>query len=428
MCASRATDDSVARVVIGKRFMQQLDLFDSDQGSEPAIELAELFEAYFKCRSNKRNTVNALAFEVDYEANLLQLHEEINSGSYQPGRSIAFVINKPVKREIFAADFRDRVVHHLVIHKLNPLFEKLFIHDSYACRKGKGTQFGIQRVARFIRQCSLNYTQDCYVLKLDIQGFFMHINKAILFGELESLICRQYSQSDKPLLLALCRKIVYYDPTEHCIIKGKRRDWQGLPPDKSLFHSPHNCGLPIGNLSSQVFANLYMNRFDHFIKHDCGIRYYGRYVDDFIIVHRDQEYLKSLIPRIKARLQDNLHLSLHPRKIHLQHYSKGVNFLGVIIKPNRIYIANRTKGNFYTAIQKQNTVVTTRKPDKEQQAAFLSSMNSYLGMLKHYRTHKLRKRMLFKHLSAHWWNHVYLSGGIAMFVLKVKAVKRKTWY
>ena len=168
--------------------MQQLDLFDSDQGSEPAIELAELFEAYFKCRSNKRNTVNALAFEVDYEANLLQLHEEINSGSYQPGRSIAFVINKPVKREIFAADFRDRVVHHLVIHKLNPLFEKLFIHDSYACRKGKGTQFGIQRVARFIRQCSLNYTQDCYVLKLDIQGFFMHINKAILFGELESLI------------------------------------------------------------------------------------------------------------------------------------------------------------------------------------------------------------------------------------------------
>ena len=153
-----------------------------------------------------KRTLNALAFEVDYEANLLQLHEEINSSRYQPGRSIAFVINKPVEREIFAADFRDRVVHHLVIHKLNPLFEKLFIHDSYACRTGKGTQFGIQRVARFIRQCSRNYTQDCYVLKLDIRGFFMHINKAILFAELEALIHRQYRQPDKPRLLELCRK------------------------------------------------------------------------------------------------------------------------------------------------------------------------------------------------------------------------------
>ena len=405
--------------------MQQLSLFDLLPDESPGIELAELFEAYFKCRANKRNTINALAFEVDYEARLLRLQAEINSGIYQPGKSITFIVNKPVKREIFAADFRDRVVHHLVIDKLNPLFEKSFIYDSYACRVGKGTHLGIKRVNRFIRQCSQNYTRDCYVLKLDIRGFFMHINKTILMAELQQFIEQKYQACDKYLLLELCRKIIDYNPSKNCIVKSKRREWHGLPRDKSLFHSAIDCGLPIGNLSSQVFANFYMNTFDHFIKHDLGIRYYGRYVDDFILVHRDKAYLKSLVPLIRNRLQDRLQLSLHPKKVYLQHYSKGVQFLGAIIKPNRIYIANRTKGNFHDAIAKQNALVKYRKPTKEQQDVFLSSMNSYLGIMKHYKTYKLRKMMLFKQLSGWWWNRVYLSGGIAKFVLKEKPVKQK---
>ncbi len=188
-----------------------------------------------------------------------------------------------------------------------------------------------------------------------------------------------------------------------------------------------NRGLPIGNLSSQVFANFYMNGFDHFIKHDLGIRYYGRYVDDFILVHEDKDVLKSLIPRIKTTLQDTLQLSLHPKKIYLQHYSKGVQFLGAVIKPQRIYIAKRTQGNFYNAIQKQNTLVKEQKPDREQQAAFLSSMNAYLGHMKHYKTHTLRKRLLFKNLSGWWWNRVYLSGGIVKFVLKESPSTLKPW-
>ena len=407
--------------------MQQLTLFDLLLDLKPTLELAELFEAYQACRSNKRNTRNALAFEVDYETNLLNLCADINDGSYQPGKSIAFIVNKPVKREIFAADFRDRVVHHLVVSKLNPLFEKAFIHDSYACRIGKGTHFGIQRVDRFIRQCSYNYSRDCYVLKLDIKGFFMHINKTLLFAKLQAFIEQKYQASDKQLLLELCQKIIFYEPTQHCIIKSKRSAWQGLPPDKSLFHSAPQCGLPIGNLTSQVFANFYMNSFDHFIKHDLGIRYYARYVDDFIIVHEDKDYLKALIPVIKARLQDHLKLTLHPNKIYLQHYSKGVQFLGAVIKPHRIYIAKRTQGNFYEAIVKQNVQVLAQKPGKVQQAAFLSRMNSYLGILKHYKTHKLRKRLLFKNLSARWWHCVYLSGGIAKFVLKTKTVKQCDW-
>ena len=328
--------------------MHQLSLLASVP--TPAIELADLFEAYFNCRKHKRNTRNALAFEVDYETHLLELWADINSGHYQPGKSIAFIVNKPVKREIFSADFRDRIVHHLVINKLNPLFEKSFIYDSYACRVHKGTHLGVQRVDRFIRQCSQNYTQDCYVLKLDIKGFFMHINRTLLLKKLEGFIAQQYQAADKTVLVGLCRKIINYDPTKNCSVKSKRSQWQGLPPDKSLFHWPANTGLPIGNLTSQVFANFYMNPFDHFIKSDLGIRYYGRYVDDFILVHRDKAYLKSLIPLIRHWLQDQLQLSLHPRKIYLQHYSKGVQFLGAVIKPNRIYIAKRTSGNFYDAI------------------------------------------------------------------------------
>ena len=402
---------------------QQLSLFDLLQDVKPTLALAELFEAYQACRSNKRNTRNALAFEVDYETNLLNLCADINDGSYQPGKSIAFIVNKPVKREIFAADFRDRVVHHLVVSKLNPLFEKAFIHDSYACRVGKGTHFGIQRVDRFIRQCSVNYSQDCYVLKLDIKGFFMHINKQLLFSKLHAFIEQHYQATDKLRVIELCYKIVFYEPTIHCIIKSKRSAWQDLPNDKSLFYSPPFSGLPIGNLTSQVFANFYMNSFDHFIKHDLGIRYYGRYVDDFVIVHQDKTYLKSLLPQIRFYLATQLKLTLHPNKIYLQHYSKGVQFLGVVIKPRRLLIAKRTQGNFYAAIKKHNLVVITQKPNKKEQTAFLSCMNSYLGIMKHYKTHKLRKSLLLNNLSARWWNTAYLSGGVAKFVLRQKTLK-----
>jgi RNA-directed DNA polymerase len=142
----------------------------------------------------------------------------------------------------------------------------------------------------------------------------------------------------------------------------------------------------------------------------------------------DNNDLKRLIPVISNYLNDELKLTLHPKKIYLQHYTKGVQFLGTVIKPNRIYIANRTKGNFYIAIQKQNKIIETRKPTKDDLNAFLSSMNSYLGIMIHYKTYHLRKRMIFKRLNGYWLNHVYLSSGIAKFVLKNKPVmKRKRW-
>jgi hypothetical protein len=400
----------------------QLNLFSKEE-KIASIHIEELFQAYIHCRRYKRNTANALAFEVDYESNLIKLCGEINSGTYRPGKSISFIVDKPVKREIFAADFRDRVVHHLVINKLNSIFEKEFIHDSYACRIGKGTDFGIQRINRFIRRCSENYTKDCYILKLDIKGFFMHIDKNILFERLKILICEKYKESDKELLLKLCQKIIYNDPTKNCIIKGKSSNWDSLPYDKSLFYSPPNCGLPIGNFTSQVFANFYMSYFDHFIKHDLGIRFYSRYVDDIVLIHSDKEYLKSLVPKIKNFLELKLRLTLHPNKIYLQHYTKGTKYLGVMIKPHRIYMAKRTKGNFYYAIQKQNKIARDHKPTEEEKGAFLSSMNSYLGIMRHYKTYRLRKSVIIKNLSGWWWNYVFLSGGFKKFILRTKRVR-----
>jgi len=263
----------------------QLKLFPFFNKPDCSITLYELFEAYFNCRSNKRRTNNALAFEVDYENNLIKLLKEINSGLYNPGKSIAFIVIKPVKREIFAANFRDRIVHHLIINKLNPLFEKEFIHDSFACRVGKGIHYGIRRVDHFIRTCSQNYTKDCFILKLDIKAFFMSINRGLLFEKLNKFIVEKYHKPDQFLIIDLCRKVIYHDPANHYIIKGDKLDWDNLPRDKSLFYTPDNCGLPIGNLTSQVFANFYMNSFDHLIKHNLKIRYYGRYVDDFVMIH-----------------------------------------------------------------------------------------------------------------------------------------------
>ena len=401
--------------------MKQLTLFDSIYKRE--VDIEELFYAYFSCRKNKRNTHNALKFEVDYEYNLFLLKEEIENGTYSPGRSIAFIVNKPVKREIFAADFRDRVVHHWLINKLNPLFENVFIPDSYACRVGKGTHYGVARVNQFIKECSENYTKDCYVLKLDIQGFFMHIHRTILVNSLKKFVYSNYHQPDINLVIELLEKVIFNAAAENCFIKGKKKDWKGLPNNKSLFHSPKNCGLPIGNLTSQVFANFYMHAFDSYVKNELGISYYGRYVDDFVIVHPNKEFLKSLLPKLSNFLSANLKLTLHPNKIYLQHYSKGVKFLGTIIKPNRIYIANRTKGNFYHALHYYNQKIKVKRPTGSEKQAFRSMVNSYLGILKHYQTFRIRKKMVSK-ISEKWRNYYFPSHDFLKLKSRIKIVKK----
>lgn len=390
--------------------------------------LLDLFQAYYDARRNKRNTVNALKFEMHYEEELFRLWEEIRDRRYRIGRSICFINFKPVQREIFAADFRDRVVHHLIFNYLNPIVEPGFIKDSYSCREGKGTHFGIRRMQSFIRGCSHNYTRDAWVLKLDILGYFMRIDRQLLFD----MICRKLNAYNRPvgfdksLLIYLLEKVIFNDPTTNCVVKGKAADWRGLPPSKSLFHAPPGKGFPIGNLTSQLFGNIYLNPLDHFIKEELGVRYYGRYVDDFVEVHQDREFLKANIPKIRTFLGDHLGLELHPRKIYLQHYTKGVQFLGTYLKPHRTYISRRIKHNFYQAIQSWNTHIQQNgnKINREDLERFIASINSYLGILKHYQTYKLRKKMLLQ-LNGYYWNYVYISGGYSKLVPKTRRIRVK---
>jgi RNA-directed DNA polymerase len=397
----------------------QLELFANDNPASH-IQLEDLFSAYYNCRRTKRGTHNAIAFEIDYESNLVNLCDEINAGRYRPGKSIAFIVDKPVKREIFAADFRDRIVHHLIIAKLNPLFEKSFIFDSYACRVGKGTLFGIRRVERFIRQASLNYSQDAYILKLDIAGFFMSIDTKILYRRLVIFIDQNYRGADKEMLLELCKKVIFSRPVDNCIIRGSRKNWEGLPDNKSLFHAKDGCGIPIGNLSSQVFANFYLNIFDHFIKNELGIRYYGRYVDDFIIVHPSQRFLADLIPVIRNYLSQELGLELHPKKIYLQHYSHGVSYLGAIIKPGRSYVANRAKGNFYNSLkiaEQDLDRLPIEALDVERRRKYVSTLNSYLGLFAHHKSYRLRRKIMSRDIKG-WWRYVYAGGGLTKVTIR----------
>lgn len=420
----------------------QLSLFDNLQQENPRgfgnpeglkhLEtkqlLYDLFQAYYDARRNKRNTYNQLKFEINYESELFKLHDDIITKKYELKPSTCFVTFDPVQREIFAADFRDRIVHHLIYNYISPVFERVFINDSYSCRIGKGTSYGIERADYFMRACSQNYTKDCYILKLDIQGYFMAINRTILYDKVIKTLSKFHNTGkeqafDYNTVIWLLEKIIFNNPVENCIIKGKNTDWNGLPASKSLFQSAKNCGLPIGNLTSQLFSNIYLNDFDSFIKHTLKCKYYGRYVDDFVIVNTEKEFLKSIIPIISEYLQNKLQLTLHPKKIYLQHYTKGLKFLGVVIKPHRIYIANRTKGNFYQAIEEQNKIIRGNKSHKlttEEKTNTLSTVNSYLGITKHYKTYRLRKKMLNKNLSVLFFNYFYISKKYCKLVSKIK--------
>ncbi len=375
------------------------------------ITLEEVFEAYMVCRRNKRNTCNALSFEVDYMQGCVDLHRELTDGTYRIGKSIAFLVTRPKLREVFAADFRDRIVHHLIASRLEPLFEAYFIEDNYNCRKGKGTIYGVKRLHEHIRQCSHVYTRDCYVLKCDMQGFFMSIHKPTLWAKLEAFIKARYKGADIGQLLWLTRMVVLHCPERNCMVRGDRRLWGKLPANKSLFTSGGDYGLPIGNLTSQMFANFYLAAFDN--RMQFRFAHYGRYVDDFYIISFDKSALLDILPDIRRQLKEELQVTLHPRKVYLQHYSKGVMFIGAVSKMWRLYISNRTVDNMREAISQMNKVV-----DKQKYAErFVSRMNSYLGFMRHYDSYAIRRSIL-RQVDRDWWKYCYIGGHYEKVVLR----------
>lgn len=337
----------------------------------------ELLTAYYEARRHKRNTINQLIFERDLEAGLLKLEQELLNRTYNLAPSVCFINDLPVKREIIAADFRDRVVHHLLCGWINPIFDRQFIYDSYSCRVGKGTLFGIKRAQGFLRGASDDFRKPCWVLRLDIKGFFMAIDRRILHG----LVLKGLGKTgwsgirDVELTKYLLQKIIFNDPLSQATFRSPPQKWFGLPPDKSLIGAPAECGLPIGNLTSQLFANVYLNPLDHYVKRVLKVRYYGRYVDDMLLVHSDKSILLHSIAAIKAFLQNHLNLTLHPRKIKLQQAFQGFDFLGTRIYPNKLLPGKRVLTNY------QNCLWHPLADSAKQ----LHRLNSYKGVFKHCR-------------------------------------------
>lgn len=366
--------------------------------NKTSISLEDFFEAYYQCRKRKRRTINALEFEVDYEANLVRLWKEVNSRKYEIGKSICFIVTKPKIREIFAADFKDRIVHHVVMMKLEPLFEEIFIEDNYNCRKNKGTLYGVKRLFEKIRECSNNYTEDCYIGKFDIQGFFMSIHKPTLWKMLKEFVNEKYNGKDKDILLWLVEKIIMNCPQYKCIRKSHIKMWDRLSKNKSLFTCGDDYGLPIGNLTSQCFANFYLHGFDIMLENK--FKYYGRYVDDFYIICKNKYIISSYIPIIKGYLWDNLNVRLHPNKIYIQHYKKGVKFTGSVVKYNRMYTSNSTVSNAYMAINRFNGEISVENIEH-----FVQSLNSYWGFMKHYSSYNIKVK-IFKLINYNWFKYM----------------------
>lgn len=363
----------------------------------PEQLLVDLLRAYKAARRHKRRRFYQLSFELDFEEELVSLRNDIVARTYRPGVSQCFIIKDPKQREVFAAEFRDRVVHHLYYNYTCALFERTFITDSYSCRKKKGTHYGFKRLQHHIRSVSRNYTRKCYVMKTDVMGYFMHINRELLLkicmASLEKMAMRSSDVSGKKwcekldygLLFYLSYIIIMNNPVENCKIRGAMSDWRGLPRSKSLFYSEEGCGLPIGNLTSQLFSNVYMNVFDSFVKRTMPEFAYGRYVDDAFFVSSSKKALRYVIPTLNNMLERNLNLNIHPNKVFIREARYGVEFLGGFCKPYRCYVANRSVKRMR---RKVFALDASDGVDKLR-----ASINSFLGVLSHYSTFCLRRSM-----------------------------------
>lgn len=355
--------------------------------------LFDLYYAFQCAKKHKSNKEYVKKFERNLHDNLVELRDELYERRYKPQPSVCFIVTEPKKREIFAANFRDRVVHHLYYNYTYELFNRTFIEDSYSCRKGKGTHYGIRRLDKHIRQESENYTKEAYVLKMDIKGYFIHINRPLLL----SIVNKELDKAEKKrcfhnldfyFIRYLSREIILLNPIKNCLIKSRKSEWESLDKSKSLFFTDEGCGLPIGNLTSQLFSNVYLNYLDQFMKRELHCKHYGRYVDDFYVVSKDKVFLKTIIKEIEIFMMSSLHLEIQTKKTQIINVKHGVEFLGAFIKPYRTYLSTKT----IRRMRKHLHYFNTHDTDKDVE----NMINSYLGIFSHYKSNKVKKEMMDK--------------------------------
>ena len=317
------------------------------------ISLENLFQAWDEFKKGKSDKRDVQLFEKDMEDNLFSVREQLKNKTYKHSPYMAFNIYDPKFRHIHKATVLDRIVHHAVVSVIGPIFDKSFIFDSYSCRKNKGMHRAVKRLAEFTGKESRNYTSNCYILKLDIKKFFASVDHQILL----SILRNKFEDEDLMWLLSNIVNSFYSD-----IGFGK--------------------GIPIGNLTSQIFANIYLNELDKFIKQELKIMYYIRYADDFVIISNDKEYLDGLIIKINRFLGVTLKLTLHENKILIRKLRQGIDFLGYIVLPHYTLPRTKTiKRMFKKLDEKFNS------PKRSQ------SLQSYLGYLSHANAYNLAQQL-----------------------------------
>jgi len=316
---------------------------------EDIISLENLLEAWKEFLVGKRSRKDVQVFEGSLMNNIFSLHYDLLYHRYLPGSYQSFKINDPKPRHIHKASVCDRLLHHAIYKKLYPFFDRTFISDSYSCRIDKGTHKAINKFKNYFYKVNRNDTRNCWVLKGDIRKFFASIDHFILLSILEEYI------SDKDIM-ELLKKVI-----------------------SSFSSGLENKGLPLGNLTSQLFANVYLNKFDQFVKHKLKIKYYLRYADDFVLMSEDKEFLKRQIPLLQSYLFNNLKLELHPSKLFLKTVSSGLDFLGWIHFSDHRVLRSTTRKRMFRRLKINN--------NKK------SSLDSYLGMIDHGNAYKIKLEM-----------------------------------
>lgn len=383
-----------------------------------------MFEAYENCLVGKRSSPQALEYMPSASVDVCRLAWEAYTFAYKPATSTCFMVTFPKLREVFAANFRDRIIHHWICMRLNPLFEERNIrlgNVSHACRKGFGTTSAIRQVEEGMERVSQNMQRQAWIYKGDIVGFFMHIDKQKMFDMLEKLINEKYGGIDKEHLLYLTKITVFHSPEKDCYIKSPFEMWKKINPDKSLFYNGDGIGEPIGNLTTQLFAGYYMSFLDEFVeKLFDGKNYsYTRSVDDFVIICDDRLFLKQAIREIMQFTHDELKVECHRDKIYFQPVSHGVKFLGQIIKHGRRYTINRTIGRMTDRVNeclhecKSGSITLLRAEH------WATVLNSYFGFLVQTNSWRIRKRIMAM-LTHDFYRYFYIENS--------RKVKIKTRY
>ncbi|MBU1910810.1 reverse transcriptase/maturase family protein [Patescibacteria group bacterium] len=319
-----------------------------------------LFIAWEEFRKGKQARKDVQEFERRLEQNLFALHRELATGTYRHKPYSAFTICDPKQRRIHKASVRDRILHHAVFSVLNPVFEPTFIAHSFSCQKGKGTHKAVNALDRMLRSVSRNGTRSCFVLKCDVHQFFASVNHDTLLGIIERRV-----KDEKTI--TLLREII----------------GSFVAKDSDLFGRK---GIPIGNLTSQLFANIYLKEFDQFIKHTLKLRHYVRYTDDFVIVGKSYAELEAYLAPIKSFLKDNLYLDLHPHKVTIRKCNQGIDFLGYVLLPHHRMLRTKAKRRM---MRKLTERIDNCKAGQIPPESVKQSLQSYLGVLLHADCHRM---------------------------------------